>query len=292
MDQSTEIFESCRSDLFRLAYSMLGRIAPAEDAVQEAFLRWQQQDIDEVNSPKAFLTTIVSRICLDEIKSARNRREQYIGPDLPEPFLTSDSKSPEEEMELAESLSMALLVVLDRLNPMQRAVYILREIFDYDYAVIAEMINKSNTYCRKIAQRARDQIRDNKPQFEKKAPKQQELIQSFMDAVKGKDLTGIERILTEEAIFYSDGGGKVSAARKPIYSAHKIAKFLVGVQKHVPADSDWRMESKEVNEEPGIIVWLDGELHSVWSFHIKGGNIQHIYAVLNPEKLKHLKSKL
>lgn len=293
MNKSTEIFETYRSELFRLAYGMLGRVAPAEDAVQEAYLRWQKQDVKQIHSPKAFLSTIVSRICLDEIKSARNRKEQYIGPDLPEPILMSERETPEEKMELAESLSMALLVVLDQLTPVQRAVFILREVFDYDYASVAEMINKSESHCRKIAQRARDQIREGKPRFERRVTGQHKLVTTFIEAVLDRgDLSEIESMLAEEAVLYSDGGGKVTAARKPVAGAGKIAKFLVGIQKQAPAEDKWWIEFRDINGEPGMLLWLEGEIYNVWSFHIEGNKIQSIYVVLNPEKLEPLKKEL
>lgn len=288
MNQSTEIFESHRPELFRLAYGMLGRITLAEDAVQEAFIRWQKQDIDQINSPKAFLTTIVSRICLDEIKSARNQREGYIGPNLPEPVLTSDVKTPQEEVELAESLSMAMFVVLDELTPIQRAVFILREIFDYDYASISEIINKSESHCRKIAQRARDQINKTKPRFEI-STKQQEFVSKFVTYVQQGDVNEIEKMLAKEAILYSDSGGKVTAARKPIYGPNKIARFLVGIQKSAPAEREWKIELRNINAEPGMIIWIDKKLYNAWSFHVEDGKIRSIFVVLNPEKLEHLK---
>lgn len=289
MDKKAEIFESHRPSLFRLAYGMLGRVAPAEDAVQETFLRWQNQDIDKINSHQSYLATIVNRICLDEIKSARNQREQYIGPDLPEPILMDHGETPEEEVELADSLSMALLVVLDQLTPVHRAVFILREIFDYDYDAISDIVQKSESHCRKIAQRARDQIQDKKPQFQKNHDEQQQLIGAFLEAVKGGNLSEMESMLAEEAILYSDGGGKVTAARKPVAGASKIAKFLVGIQKQVPPEVHWSIERKQVNGEPGMIIRMDGELYNVWSFHIEDGKIQSIYTVLNPDKLQHLK---
>jgi len=292
MDKKAEIFEAHRPSLFRLAYGMLGRVAPAEDAVQETFLRWQKQDIDKINSHQAYLATIVNRICLDEIKSARNQREQYIGPDLPEPILNDHTETPEQEVELAESLSMALLVVLDQLSPVQRAVFILREIFDYDYDMIADIVQKSESHCRKIAQRARDQIRDHKPEFEKNHDEQQQLVGAFLEAVKGGNLSQIESMLAEEAILYSDGGGKVTAARKPVDGAAKIAKFLVGIQKQVPSGTEWSIEREQVNGEPGMIVRMDGELYNVWSFHVEEGKIQSIYTVLNPDKLQHVKHQL
>lgn len=293
MDRKAEIFEAHRSSLFRLAYGMLGRVAPAEDAVQEAFLRWQKQDIQKINSHQAYLATIVNRICLDEIKSARNRREQYIGPDLPEPILMDhDSDIPDEEMELAESLSMAMLVVLDQLTPVQRAVFILREIFDYDYDTIADIVQKSESHCRKIAQRARDQIQNHQPRFQKNHAEQQQLVGAFLEAVEDGDLSEIESMLAEEAILYSDGGGKVTAARKPVAGAAKIAKFLVGIQKQVPAETEWSIERKQVNGEPGMIVRMDGELYNVWSFHVEEGRIQSIYTVLNPDKLQRVNDQV
>lgn len=289
MNKSTEIFEIHRPTLFRLAYSMLGRIAPAEDAVQEAYIRWQKQNIEQIKSPKAFLSTVVSRLCLDEIKSARSRREQYIGPNLPEPFLSAESETPEEKMELTESLSMAMLVVLDQLTPVQRAVFILREVFDYDYASVAKMIDKSESHCRKIAQRARDQIHDNKPQFERNSVEQHKLVKTFIEAVQQGDLSEIESMLADEAILYSDGGGKVTAARKPVAGADKIAKFLVGIQKKGLKDADWWIEFKDINGEPGMIIWFEGEIYNVWTFHVENREIQSIYVVLNPDKLVHLK---
>lgn len=291
MNRSAEIFEEHRPDLFRLAYGMLGRVSTAKDTVQEAYLRWQKQDPEQIDSPEAYLSTIVSRLCLDEIKSAKNRREQYIGPNLPEPVMTTDN-SPEDDLELAELLSMAMHVVLEQLTPVQRAVFILREIFDYDYASIAEMINKSEAHCRKIAQRARDQIREKKPHFDEKPKENHELIAAFTEAVQGGDLSEIENMLAKEAILYSDGGGKVTAARKPVKSASKIAKFLLGIQKQVPENSEWRLELTDINGEPGMVVWLDGELYNAWSFHIEDGKIESIYVVLNPDKLKHLRSTI
>lgn len=290
MNKHTEIFESHRQSLFRLAYGMLGRIGPAEDAVQEAFLRWQKQHIQQINSNKAYLSKVVTNICLDEIKSARNQREQYIGPDLPEPLLAAGVETPEERVELAESLSMALLVVLKQLDPIQRAVFILREVFDYDYASIAGIINKSESNCRKIAQRARESVQEKKPRFEKITTQQQELIKTFIKAIQDGKLAKIENMLAEGAILYSDGGGKVAAARKPVVGASKIARFLQGLQKKLT--KILRVELTNINGEPGLIIYLDEKLNNVWSFHIENDKIQSIYIVLNPDKLKYLKREL
>jgi RNA polymerase sigma-70 factor (ECF subfamily) len=289
MNKTTEIFETHRPGLFRLAYGMLGRIAPAEDAVQETFIRWQKLDIEQIRSPKKFLTTIVSRICLDEIKSAKSRKEQYIGPNLPEPFLTAENETPEEKMELTESLSMAMLVVLDNLTPVQRAVFILREVFDYDYTSISEIINKSESHCRKIAQRARESVREKKPSLKKNTTKQKVFVTSFIKALQNGELAELKNMLAKEAILYSDGGGKVAAAPKPIAGAAKIAKFLTSLRRKLT--QSLRMEFAEINGGPSIIFYLDGQLYNVWSFYIDNDKIQNIYVVLNPEKLEHIRSK-
>lgn len=290
MNKYAKIFETHRSRLFRLAYGMLGRIAPAEDAVQDAFVRWQKQNLEQINSHRAYLSKIVNNICLDKIKSARSRREQYIGPDLPEPLLTAKNETPESKVELAESLSMALLVVLKKLDPVQRAVFILRKVFDYEYSSVAEIVDKSEENCRKIAQRALQQVQENKPHFEKNVSEQhKQLVSAFTKAVQDGKINEIENMLAEDAIVYSDGGGKVAAARKPVSGAAKIAKVLIGFQKQVTETV--QLELTDVNGEPGMIVYLDGELNNVWSFHIQNDKIQSMYVVLNPEKLEHLKSK-
>lgn len=289
-DHSTKIFEQNRPRLFRIAYGMLGRVAPAEDAVQEAFLRWQTVDTETIQSPDAYLSTIVSRICLDEIKSARNRHEQYIGPDLPEPLLETDSHTPEENSELADSLSMALLVVLKKLTPIQRAVFILHEIFDYDYSHISGIINKPEANCRKIAQRAREQVGKNKPRFKPAEEQHHRLVKLFIEAVKDGQTTELENMLAEDAIFYSDSGGKVPAAGKPVKGSKKITRFMLGIQKKAPEEIHF--EFRHVNGYPGIVAYIGGKLHSVWSFSIEQEKIRNIFVVLNPEKLEHIKSTI
>jgi RNA polymerase sigma-70 factor (ECF subfamily) len=294
MEKSADIFETYRPELFRLAYGMLKRIAPAEDAVQEAFLRWQKQEIEKINSNRAYLAKIVSNICLDELKSAKNRREEYFGPNLPEPFLTADEETPETKIELAESLSMALLVVLEQLNPMQRAVFILHEVFDYPYASIADIVDKSEANCRKIAQRARESVQEKKPGFEKNVVEQHELVTFFIDAMQDGRQAEMENMLAKEAILYSDGGGKAAALPKPLAGAGKIAKFLISMQNKVReevAESD-RIEFVNINGEPGVMWYFDEQLHNVWSFHVENRKIQGIYAVLNPDKLENLKYEL
>lgn len=291
-NKHTEIFEQQRPRLFRQAYAMLGRVAPAEDAVQEAWLRWEKQDVNSIRSPAAFLSTVVHHICLDELKKASHQREEYIGPNLPEPLLEAPVQTPEEEMELAESLSMAMLMVLDELSPVQRAVFILRELFDYDYESISAIVDKSTAHCRKIAQRAREQIRRKKPKFRHKPSEQQNLVKDLLEAVQQQDLEKVEALLAADSILYSDGGGKVTAARKPIYGGNKIARFMIGIQKQAPKGKKWWLEYATVNGEPGMIIWIEGEVYNIWSFHIEKQLIKNIYVVLNPEKLKTAKKQL
>lgn len=288
MHETTQIFEQHRPLLFRLAYGMLGRVAFAEDAVQETFLRWQKQDTKQIQSPKAWLSKVVNRICLDEIKSARNQKEQYIGPDLPEPLLAESPTSPEEMLELAESVSMAMLVLLDRLNPVQRAVFLLYEVFDYDYASISAIIDRSESNCRKIAERARNLIREKRPEFNKNSNKQKHLVHKFVEAMRDRDIPEIEHMLAADAIMYTDGGGKVTVARKPVKGAGKIAKLITGGPKGLA--QPYRIEFKVINGEPGMILWAEEQLHNVWSFHIEEGKIKSIYVVLNPDKLEHIKN--
>ena len=232
----------------------------------------------------------ISMFCLDELKSARNKREAYIGPDLPEPLMAETSSSPDKSLELAESLSMALLVVLNRLSPIQRAVFLLHEVFEYDYASISSIVDRSESNCRKIAQRARDIVREEKPLFEEDITRRNRLVQKFMEAVRDGDMPEIERLLAEDAVMYTDGGGKVAAALKPVQGAAKIAKFMVGVQKKTGAE--YRATFKEINGEPGLILWMDNHFYGVWSFHIEGGRIKSLYSISNPDKLEHIKRTL
>ncbi|MEX0780156.1 MAG: RNA polymerase sigma-70 factor [Balneolales bacterium] len=290
MDRSTEIFEQHRSGLFRLAYGMLERVALAEDAVQEAYLRWKQIDDKQILKKKSYLYTIVSNLCLDELKSARNRKERYVGPDLPEPLLISDSNTPEQSTIIADSLSMALMVTLKQLTPVQRAVFLLREVFDYEYSSIANILGKSESYCRKIGQRARQQIKDNRPSYEPVVQEKHRIVESFMNAVRNGNMKDLEFMLADDAILYSDGGGKVGTARKPIQGGTNVAKFLNGIRKKTTDDP--YVEFEVINGEPGIIAYLKDQLHSVWSFSIYEGVIHNIYVVLNPDKLEHLKSAL
>lgn len=275
-------FEVHRPRLFALAYRMLGQVTDAEDIVQEAFLRWGRTDTSTVENPAAYLSTIVTRLCIDQQRSARSQREQYIGPWLPEP-LVANTQQPDDQAELADSLSMAFLLVLETLSPVERAVFILHEVFDYSYAEIATIVGKSVANCRQIGSRARKHIRAQRSRFVSSQEEREGIIQQFVQACQEGDLEGLFSVLAERATMYSDGGGKVTAARKPIEGAAKIAHFLISIYRKAPEGIT--ADFAEVNGQPGIVAYLHDQPQSAWSFRIEDGKIQQIYVVLNPDKL-------
>lgn len=283
MDKSTRVFEQLRTRLFRLAYSMLGSTADAEDIIQEAFLKWNRIDPDQVQSDWAYLSTIVSRLCLDELRSARKRREEYVGPWLPEPFVETYDHTPEYHAERSEDLSMALMVVMESLTPVQRAVFVLHDIFGFDFGEISELIGKNESNCRKIAQRARSYIESQRTGEMPDEQGQEKFLSSFIKAVEKGEVGQLKNLLAEDAILYSDGGGKVTAARKPIYGNDKISRFLVKIA--LKASGKRKLEIKFINGRLGLVAWLEDDLNSVWSFNIDDGKIRNVYIVLNPEKL-------
>jgi len=283
MDKSTRVFEQLRSRLFRLAYGMLGSRADAEDIIQEAFLKWSRVDHDQVKSDWAYLSTIVSRLCLDELRSARKSREEYVGPWLPEPFVETYDHTPQHHAERSEDLSMALMVVMESLTPVQRAVFVLHDIFGFDFGEISELIGKNESNCRKIAQRARSYIESQRTGEMPNEQGQEKFLSSFIKAVEQGEVGQLKNLLAEDAILYSDGGGRVTAARKPIHGNDKISRFLVSIAQM--ASGRRELEIKFINGRLGLLARLDGELNSVWSFNMDGTQIRNVYIVLNPEKL-------
>lgn len=281
---STIFFTENRSYLFGVAYRMLGTVMDAEDILQEAYLRWQTVDSREVESPRAYLTTIVTRLCLDFLASARVRRERYVGPWLPEPLVvSSEDESAEGLVERYESISMAFLVLLESLSPVERAVFLLREVFAYDYPEVARIVEKSEANCRQIARRARERISAGRPRFSADRERGERLLARFVDACTGGDLAGLEGVLAADITLWSDGGGKVRAARNPIHGANNVARFLLGILRNAPADVAVRAAS--VNGGPGLIVSVAGHVQSVLAFDVGDDAIQAIRVVVNPEKL-------
>ena len=288
METTLEVFESHRPLLFSIAYRMLGSAMEAEDMVQEAYLRYQSTPTEKIESPKAFLSSIVTRLCLDYLKSAKVQRESYLGPWLPEPVYTGGS--PASLVSERESISMAFLVVMESLTPVERAVFLLRDVFDYGYDEIAEIVEKSADNCRQIYHRAKSHLLERRPRFDTAPEDQQKLVTGFMQAVEGGDLNTLTDILAEDVILWSDGGGKVNAARKPIQGRDRLAKFLVHINKTFGQGS--RAQVAEVNGQAALLGWLDEQLAVVFNFTVSGGQISEIRVVVNPDKLRHLEGQL
>lgn len=281
-----EAFNQHQSMLFAVAYRMLGSSADAEDLLQETFIRWQQAEI-EVESARALLVTILTRLCINHLQSAQVKREQYFGQWLPEPVVTDTRQNPSISFELDESLSLAFLLLLERLTPVERAVFVLREVFDYQYSEIASIVDQSEPNCRQILSRARQHLKDERPRFDASLKEREELLRRFSDASLRGDLAGLVALLSKEAVFYSDGGGKAPALPKPIYGAENIARgILTGLKRLVPQNLVRRFV--EINGQPGIVTYLDGSPFSVFTLSVAEGRVSQIYVVTNPEKLKRL----
>jgi RNA polymerase sigma-70 factor (ECF subfamily) len=286
MDQ-LELFNEHRPLLFSTAYRMLGSVMDAEDMVQETFLRWQQAPDADVESPKAYLTTIITRLCINHMNSARVQREQYVGPWLPEPIITDQGFDPVKGTNMAESLSMAFLVLLEQLTPVERAVFLLREVFDYEYSEIARILDQKETNCRQILRRARQHLKQSRPRFDFSPEQHEELLQQFLQATSRGDIEGLLALFSKEIVLYSDGGGKAAAMPNPIHGPDRVARFLFGARKKlVPKNLVSRMV--QINGHPGIVSYLNGHPWSVLTLDITDGRIRNIYIVTNPEKLERL----
>lgn len=278
-----ETFNEHRPLLFSIAYRMLSSVMDAEDMVQETFLRWQQAADGEVRSPKSYLSTVVTRLCIDELRSARVRREEYIGPWLPEPLVTDDV---EENVALADSISMAFLVVLESLSPTERAAFLLREVFDYDFDEVSRILEKSEANCRQLVHRARERVNERRPRFDATREEAEEIAHRFLEAARTGDMKALLDMLAPDATLWSDGGGKVLAAINPIYGAEKVARFMVGVNSKAPPNATSHMIT--VNGQPGVISYLGDEPYVVAVADIIDGKVCGIRAISNPEKLKRL----
>jgi RNA polymerase sigma-70 factor (ECF subfamily) len=280
-------FDQHRSLLFSIAYRMLGSVADAEDILQETFIRWQQSTEDDVRSPRAFLVTIISRLCINHLQSARVQREEYVGQWLPEPIVTDAGSDPFGIIKVDESLSMAFLLLLERLTPIERAVFLLREVFEYEYSEIASVLGQSEVNCRQILRRARQHVTTLRPRFETSEQKQNDLLQSFLKAVETGETEGLVALLSNDVVLHSDGGGKAAAVPNPVRGAGNVARgILGGLRRFVPKTLVRRLV--RINGEPGVVNYLNGKPHSVLTLDAAGGRIRAIYVVTNPEKLSHL----
>ena len=279
-----EVFDRNRPLLFSIAYRMMGSVMEAEDAVQEAYLRWQQASEDEVRLPSAYLSKVVTRLCIDRLRSARVRREQYVGPWLPGPLLGEQAREIESQADLEDTLSMAFLVLLESLTPVERAVFLLREVFGYEYAEIASLVGKSESNCRQISRRARQSVAARRPRFESSPKQEERLMESFLHASLDGDMEALLALLSEDVTLYSDGGGKTRAALRPIYGADNIARWLTGILSNIPPD--FAVRQRRINGRPGLVGYFgDGSPQSVVSIEVDKGSISTIRLVVNPEKL-------
>lgn len=272
-----------RRRLLGLAYRMLGSRSDAEDVVQDAYLRFI--GTEDVRNSEAFLVTVVTRLCLDRLKSARAQREIYVGPWLPEPVFDTDGLSTEVATELADDLSFALLLALDRLSPQERAAFLLHDVFDISFSEIAAMIGRSEPACRQLAARARRAVRDERPP-PAAADSHAHLLQAFLVAVTSGDLSRLTGLLRDDAVAVTDGGGRKTAALNPIYGADKIARFFISVAGKAAA-RDIRIEAAVINGSAGALLYMDSELDHSLSISIDGERIAAIYLVRNPDKLRH-----
>jgi len=283
----TSVFEHHRGLLFSIAYRMLGSVADAEDALQDAFIRWQRASEADVRSPKAFLVTIVSRLCINHLQSARAQRETYVGEWLPEPLVTDPGSDVSRIAQVDESVSMAVLLLLERLTPAERAVFLLGEIFDYTHAEIAAMLDLSEANCRQLLKRARQHVRMERPRFSASGRQHGELLERFYQAAGSGDMDGLLALLSSDVVMHTDGGGKANALPLPIYGPDKVARASVfGLSKLKALKPLQRIV--EINGEPGIVSYVEGRPQSVFTIEVHDGRIGAIYIVTNPEKLSRL----
>jgi RNA polymerase sigma-70 factor, ECF subfamily len=271
--------------LFSIAYRMLGSVMDAEDLVQEAYLRWEEAKETDVRSPRAYLTTIVTRLAINQLRAARTKRETYVGPWLPEPLVTEDTP---DAVELAESLSMAFLLLLERLGPVERAAYLLHEVFDFEYAEIARVLDKTEANCRQLVARARKRIGSPHARFEADPAHAKRLVEKFTEASFAGDMEGLIALLAEDITFWGDGGGKfLGGALRPVHGASSVARLALGfVRRLVPQNIIVR--PTEINGQAGFVAYVSGRPLSALIFDIRDGRIQTIYAIGNPDKLHSL----
>ncbi len=280
-----DAFEPLRGRLTGLAYRMLGSRADADDMVQDAFLRWSTADRAAVEHAEAYLVRVVTRLCLDRLKSAQARREVYVGPWLPEPVLDAEALSPARHTELADDLSFALLLALDRLSPSERAAFLLHDVFDAPFSEIAATLDKSEAACRQLAARARKAVREARP-APAPMPEHERLLAAFAQAAISGDLTALKTVLAEDAVLLSDGGGRKVAALNPIRGADNIARFIASiVRKLGETKAQTGAQVARVNGAPALMLYLNGELDQVQMIAAENGRIGALYLVRNPEKL-------
>ncbi len=282
-----EDFETYRTHLFAIAYRMLGSAMDAEDMVQETYLRYQVTAPETIHSLKAYLTTIITRLCLNQLQLSRRKRELYIGPWLPEPILTTEEAEtgdPEKRVDMQESISVAFLVLLEQLQPFERAVFLLREVFEYDFAEIATMLDKSEAACRRSFSRARLHLRKHRPRFPASPQTHQQLLNGYFQAVQTGEMTPLMNLLSEDVTLWADGGGKVKqAALRPIHGRDAVARFSLGTKRFWP--KNYRIEPGVVNGRAALIIRAGEKPFAVFTIDVEQRQIQAIRIIVNPDKL-------
>jgi RNA polymerase sigma-70 factor (ECF subfamily) len=288
-DTATDVFEQHRRVLMGVAYRMLGRVADAEDVVQEAWLRWAGADRAEVREPRGFLVRVTTRLAIDRLRQIKARNEAYVGPWLPEPYVTDfGDRVPDaaERAVLADTVSLAVLVVMESLSPLERAVFVLREAFGYPYAEIAAMLDREEPAVRQLAGRARRHVEERRPRYEVDPERRRDLTERFLEAASGGDMEGLMRLLAPDVRLVGDSGGKARAPRRVVETADKVARFVVGAARRGLLGLSFRLA--EVNGGPAVVVFDHGGIDSVMQADVVDGRIQSLYIVRNPDKLRGL----
>ena len=282
-----DTFDEHRPLLFSIAYRMLGSVADAEDILQETYLRWHCADREPIESPKAWLSTVATRLCINQLHTARAQREHYVGPWLPEPVVTDPAEARRDNDQLSESLSLGFLLLLERLTPTERAVFLLREVFGYEFEEIARVVEKSELNCRQLLRRARQHMADRRPRFESSPAQAEVLLDRFLKAIDAGDLDSLLAVLCEDVTVVTDGGGITNAALRPIVGAEKVSRFILGATRKfgIPMRAN---RHANINNQPGFIGYVDGRAVQVAVFEIVEGRIQTIRFINNPAKLNHI----
>ena len=278
--------DELRPLLFSIAYRMLGSVAEAEDVVQEAYLR--RAAAGEVDNEKAFMTTVTTRIAIDVLRSARMRREAYVGEWLPEPLVSDTSAEPARQAEMADSLSLAFLVLLESLSPEQRAAFLLHDVFDYGYGEVAEIVGKSEDNARQLAARARRHVDEQKPRFEASREQREELADRFFAAAQEGDVASLEALLADDVVLHGDGGGKVPALARALFGAKRVARTLRAWFRQGAKVPDGEVRRVDVNGQPGAVLTAGGGVVAVMALDIADGRVQGIRSIVNPDKLHHV----
>ena len=285
-----ELLEELRPTAFAISYRMLGSVAEAEDVVQEALLRLHEalRGSEPIKSPRAYLATVATRLSIDQLRSARVRRETYVGDWLPEPLVSDSDADPARHAELADSLSLAFLVLLENLSPEQRAVLLLHDVFDYSYGEVAEIVGKSEANARQLAARARRHVEDQKPRFDASREQREELAHRFFAAAQEGDVAALETLLADDVVLQGDGGGKAPALARALFGSRRVARTLTAWFRQGVNIPDTELREVEVNGQPGALLMAGGRIVSVLALDIADGRVQAVRGIVNPDKLRHI----